>query len=79
MSLARERSADGYNLMPEPGMVIEFEEITDESRRRYTRWLASKTKAEVRAYAERKMMPEDYMLRDWKRARKLLRSGEVKP
>lgn len=59
--------------------VIEFVEYTDEHRRAYTRWLASLTKTEVYDYAERKMMPLRYMLRQWKQARHLQRRAvEIK-
>jgi hypothetical protein len=54
-------------------VAIEFVEYTEDRRRAYARWLASLTKAEVRDYAEVKMMPLPYMLDQWKAARKLQR------
>jgi hypothetical protein len=59
--------------------MIEFVEYTAEHRREYARWLASLSKAEVIAYAERKMMPRDYMLDQWKQARKMQRTSPTVP
>lgn len=59
--------------------MIEFEDITpgtlqgDLHAIRYQRWLATMTRAQVIAYADVKMMPRDFMLRNWRKARKALR------
>lgn len=60
-------------------MPIEFHDIdtTEEGRLEHARWLARMTRGEVHQYAERKMMPTDYMVRAWKAARKLLRGRRV--
>lgn len=55
--------------------MIEFVEYTDEHRRKYARWLASLSRAELLEYAERKMMPSRYMLSQWKAARKIQRTS----
>jgi hypothetical protein len=53
--------------------MIEFVEYTEDSRKAYAKWLASLTKSELLEYAEIKMMPSDYMLEQWKTARKMQR------
>jgi hypothetical protein len=57
-------------------MPIEFGPLP--SRGTLDRWMATMTRAEVVAYAERKMMPTRFMLRNWKAARKCLRKREPK-
>lgn len=49
---------------------IEFAQMTPASHMAHNRWYASMTRAEVIAYAERKMMPVKMMLASHKKARR---------
>lgn len=55
-----------------PG-ALKFVRVTDAHAKRYEQWLASMTKKELLEYADRKMMPREYMLQSWRRARKAQR------